>query len=161
MKIISFIQRTQVFNAQGNTGALETKISIIQNNLDITRNFKYKTTSMKISELARFVKDVKKSTAFYRTLLGFDPIYADATIAIFKIGDTKLLIHEVYNDTLDGNLPCENHTAFGVPNLDEKFEKLLSKGLNFEKGPKKFDWGYSAYLRDPDGNLIEIEQQTV
>ena len=35
---------------------------------------------------------------------------------------------------------------------------VVEKGLKFIKGPTSFpDWGYrGAFLRDPDGNLIEL-----
>jgi lactoylglutathione lyase len=48
--------------------------------------------------------------------------------------------------------------SFSVPNVDEMVEVLKQQDIQLVKEPADFpDWGIrSAYLRDPDGNLIEL-----
>jgi catechol 2,3-dioxygenase-like lactoylglutathione lyase family enzyme len=46
----------------------------------------------------------------------------------------------------------------GVEDVDAVVVKLVERGVNIINGPLNHpDWGMrSAYLRDPDGNLIEL-----
>ncbi len=110
---------------------------------------------MKIIEIARFVENVPATTDFYRTLLGVEPAYSDDTIATFKHNGITILIHERYEVGPD-DLPCEDHIGFGVEDVDRTVSELSQKGLKIEFPPCDHDWGRSAYLRDPNGNLIEI-----
>lgn len=50
--------------------------------------------------------------------------------------------------------------TFAVPNLDEAIAQLKSKGVRIVSSPWQFPEGgsISACFRDPDGNLIELEQ---
>lgn len=70
-------------------------------------------------------------------------------------GETKIFIHKTYQPS-EGELPPENHTAFAVENVDAMCNTLIQQGLTLEVPPKDYYWGRSAYLRDPDGHLIEI-----
>ena len=112
---------------------------------------------MKLVELAYFTEDVEAMERFYRTLLGVDAVAKSDDMAIFMNGETKILIHKKYpaSDS-EGELPPENHTAFAVADVDAICATLLNKGLTLEVPPKDYYWGRSAYLRDPNGNLIEI-----
>jgi catechol 2,3-dioxygenase-like lactoylglutathione lyase family enzyme len=40
--------------------------------------------------------------------------------------------------------------------VDATCAELAVAGLKVEVPPKEYYWGYSAYLRDPDGKLIEL-----
>jgi catechol 2,3-dioxygenase-like lactoylglutathione lyase family enzyme len=54
--------------------------------------------------------------------------------------------------------------TFAVPNLDEAIAHLQSKGVGIVSSPSQFSedgitgGAISACVRDPDGNLIELEQ---
>lgn len=113
---------------------------------------------MELSEIAFFTNDVKKMSEYYRRLLGKAPDVADEDIAIFKVGGVSLLIHTNYK-TGAGDLTPENHFAFKVNDLDAACAQLVEQGLSLEVAPRDFDWGRSAYLRDPDGQLIELSQK--
>ena len=112
---------------------------------------------MKIVEVARFVEDVPRATEFYCRLLGVEPVHADSSIAILKHGGVIYLIHERYVPGPD-DLPCEDHIAFGVSSVDEAVQMLFQRGLSVAYPPRDYDWGRSAYLREPGGSLIEIAQ---
>jgi predicted enzyme related to lactoylglutathione lyase len=46
-----------------------------------------------------------------------------------------------------------------VENVDEEYEKLKTKGVNFVEPPKKQYWGgYAALFADPDENLLYLTQ---
>lgn len=110
---------------------------------------------MKLVELAYFTDNVTHMTDFYRSLLGTEPVAASEDMAIFMSGETKVFIHKKY-PTSEGELPPENHTAFAVEDVDATCTSMLGQGLTLEVPPKDYYWGRSAYLRNPDGHLIEI-----
>ena len=113
---------------------------------------------MKLTELAFFTDNVPKMTAFYKGLLGSDPVAQSESMAIFMTGETKIFIHQNYTPAA-GDLPPDNHIAFTVDNVDSACAELLQQGLQLEFPPKDYYWGRSAYLRDPDGHQIEITQK--
>jgi catechol 2,3-dioxygenase-like lactoylglutathione lyase family enzyme len=110
---------------------------------------------MRLYELAYFTDNVQKMTDFYRELLGVEAITQSDDLAIFMSGEIKIFIHRNYPPT-EGALPANNHIAFAVENVDEICDALTKRGLTLEFPPKDYYWGRSAYLRDPDGNQVEI-----
>jgi catechol 2,3-dioxygenase-like lactoylglutathione lyase family enzyme len=112
---------------------------------------------MQLTELAFFAQDVPSMTAFYRGLLGAEPVHQSADLAIFNHQGLQILIHRTYNPGPD-DLPPENHFAFAVTDVDATCASLAAGGMKIELPPRDYDWGRSAYLRDPDGHLIELQQ---
>lgn len=109
---------------------------------------------MELREVAIFTEDVPATTTFYEQLVGA-PIVAEETIAVFDVNGVELLVHETYPDD-DGALPPEDHYAFAVEDLDETFTTLSENGLTVVREPAEYEWGRSAYFRDPDGRLVEL-----
>lgn len=112
---------------------------------------------MKLIELAYFTPNVAEMSAFYQALLGKRPVAESSDMAIFMTGHTKIFIHRTYTPG-SGDLPPENHIAFEVPDVDAACAALVQQGLSIEVPPKDYYWGRSAYLRDPDGHLLELTQ---
>jgi catechol 2,3-dioxygenase-like lactoylglutathione lyase family enzyme len=112
---------------------------------------------MELAEIAHFTDDVAAMRAFYRNLLGTEPIADSAGMAIFAVGPTRIFIHKTY-EPAKGELPPEDHVAFTVPNVDVACERLSRQGLTIEIPPHDYYWGRSAYLRDPDGHVVELIQ---
>lgn len=112
---------------------------------------------MKLIELAYFTPKVAEMIAFYKTLLGTDPVAQSPDMAIFVTGHTKIFIHRTYTPG-PGDLPPENHTAFEVPDVETACSALEAQGMAVEVSPRDYYWGRSVYLRDPDGHLIELTQ---
>lgn len=110
---------------------------------------------MKLTEIAKFTNNVSEMSAFYKQLLNAEPIAESPDMAIYMSGDTKIFIHKLYEPTGD-DLPPENHIAFAVEDVDKVCEELQKQGLKIEIQAKDYYWGRSAYLRDPDDQLIEI-----
>ena len=110
-----------------------------------------------LSEVAYFTDNVPAMTAFYHTLLQTPPAVEAPGLAIFVIGQTKLLIHQTYPPQAD-TPPPENHLALAVENVDRAATELQARGLTLEIPPRDYEWGRSAYLRDPDGHLLELSQ---
>ncbi len=110
---------------------------------------------MKLHELAYFTDNVKGMADFYRGLLGAQAVAQSDDMAIFMSGGTKIFIHRDYPPA-EGELPANNHIAFAVEDVDAACNTLLQHGLTPEVPPRDYYWGRSAYLRDPDGHLVEI-----
>ena len=110
-----------------------------------------------LGEIALFTDDVDGSVAFYRRLLGAPPVAEWPGGAIFAVGDAKLLVHERVV-ALDGGPPNEDHFALSVGDLDATCAKLVADGFAFLVEARDYTWGRSAYLRDPDGRLVELAQ---
>lgn len=116
-------------------------------------------------EIARFCDDVPATTVFYETMLGqkADRVYEGMAEFDLPNGVT-LRIHRTYKKeettTLkDGSeLPCEDHIAFAVPNLEQACEQAATNGLTCEVPQREYQWGKSAYFRDPDGRLVEYQE---
>jgi catechol 2,3-dioxygenase-like lactoylglutathione lyase family enzyme len=106
-------------------------------------------------EIALFTDGVDATRAFYERLLGAPPEASWPGGALFAVGDVKLLVHERSGAPVDGP-PNEDHVALGVPDLEAACAALRADGLSFLVEPRDFPWGRSAYLRDPDGRLVEL-----
>ncbi|TAK13104.1 MAG: VOC family protein [Anaerolineae bacterium] len=113
---------------------------------------------MQLVEAAFFTPDVEGMTVFYRALLGAAPVAESPDMAIFMAGGTKIFIHRTY-EAGEGALPPENHLAFSVPDVDAACASLQAAGVAVQTPAQDYYWGRSAYLRAPDGQLIELIQE--
>jgi catechol 2,3-dioxygenase-like lactoylglutathione lyase family enzyme len=110
-----------------------------------------------LAELALFTDDVAGLSAFYRELTGSAPVAEWPGGALFAVADAKILVHERSEAMTDGP-PNEDHHALTVDDLDGTCAALRAAGLTFLVEPRDYPWGRSAYLRDPDGRLVELAQ---
>ena len=108
-------------------------------------------------ETALFTDDVDAVKAFYARLVGASPVAEWPGGAIFGVGGVKLLVHERAGAP-EGGPPNEDHFALAVADLDATAAELAGEGVTFLVEPREYDWGRSAYLRDPDGRLVELSQ---
>jgi catechol 2,3-dioxygenase-like lactoylglutathione lyase family enzyme len=67
----------------------------------------------------------------------------------------KVLVHERAGEMDDGPRN-EDHFALAVEDVDAVCAELVGRGLELELEPRDYPWGRSAYLRDPDGRLVEL-----
>ncbi len=114
----------------------------------------------KLIEVTLFTGDVQGTVRFYHNLLGLKPVWELKDSAQFDLNGVILLIH-VKGDSekpLLGYPPDRDHFAFGVEDVDKSCAELLLKGIKAEVGPKAFEWGRSAYFKDPGGRLVELHQ---
>lgn len=112
----------------------------------------------RLEEIARFCNDVNRCVAFYEAVLGVRPAsWQPGQTATFMLGRVKLFLHQ-RSEARDPAWPLqdEDHIAFAVEDVDGACKELQSAGLTIEVGPRDFYWGRSAYLRDPDGRLVEL-----
>jgi predicted enzyme related to lactoylglutathione lyase len=112
---------------------------------------------MEFVELAIFTDQVEQVTRFYQNLFNRAPLAQGPGMAIFQLGNTKILIHEKSPEE-PGQVPNQDHFAFGHTDIDTECQRLEQSGFEIAFPPVDYDWGRSAYLRDPDGRLVELNQ---
>jgi catechol-2,3-dioxygenase len=109
----------------------------------------------RIAEVALFTDDVARLTAFYEELLGQPPDSRSEGHATFDLGGAALFIH-VKGNGVEG-VPGGDHVAFAL-DQDAAAERARALGADLV-GPRDFYWGRSAYLHDPDGRAVELQNE--
>ncbi len=115
----------------------------------------------KVGYVILSVRDVPRSTRFYRDLLGL-PVRSEAPGWVeFDMGQMVLVIHPY-----PGMMPFNNSNAmpevvFECRDVTGTYASLRAKGLHFSHPPVKVSQtsqgdGVSAEFRDPDGNRLSI-----
>jgi catechol-2,3-dioxygenase len=110
----------------------------------------------RVAEVALFTEDVAGLTAFYEGLLGRPPESRSDSHASFDLGGTTLFIH-VGGGEAPGGAPNADHVAIAL-DQDDAAERARAGGAEVV-GTQEFYWGRSAYLRDPDGRVIELQSE--
>jgi catechol 2,3-dioxygenase-like lactoylglutathione lyase family enzyme len=126
---------------------------------------------MKFNNVRLLVKDYKKCFKFYTEELGLEPTWGDADgcYASFKVAEGIEGLAIFVSDFMapavgnaDKTQPLgyreKSLVSFEVENVDETYQTLLAKGINFINQPTDMpDWGMRVvHLRDPEENLIEF-----
>jgi catechol 2,3-dioxygenase-like lactoylglutathione lyase family enzyme len=109
----------------------------------------------RIAEVALFTDDIAQLTAFYEELLGQPPDSRSEGHASFDLDGTTLLIH-VKGNGVEG-APDGDHVAFAL-DQDAAADRARALGADLV-GPRDFYWGRSAYLHDPDGRTVELQNE--
>ena len=113
------------------------------------------------------VSDLERSLAFYTQRLGLPLAHRAAHYAQLETGTTRLALFErkAMAETLGRELSAPERGApgfelgFKVANCDAAFAELVAAGVPVETEPITRPWGQrTAYLRDPDGHLIELAE---
>ena len=111
-------------------------------------------TAPRLTELALFTADVPGVTAFYERVLGIAPAEQSDGHAVFALGELVLRIH-VAVEPAPGDPPADDHVAFTVAGPRRACRRAGRAGIPLD-GPRDLPWGRSAYVRDPDGRLVEL-----
>ena len=115
------------------------------------------------------VADQDRSREFYRSLLG-GQVLLEADPVIMKVANTWLTLVTGGGPTDDKpgvslSTPADPERASGflnvrVADIAKVYDEWSAKGAEFLTEPKDHGREIRAYLRDPDGHLIEVGQVT-
>ncbi len=123
---------------------------------------------MHIRELGHIVltvKDLEASTRFYGDLLGLHQVAEMGGTSRFFVGEGgrthhELLIQQTSDPEAKRGVIGLNHFALKVGSTDEELklvlDELAQKEVRVERLVDHGNVTHSAYLRDPDGNSVEL-----
>jgi lactoylglutathione lyase len=113
------------------------------------------------------VEDLDRALNFYTDVLGLQLGHRSGDYAQLNTGATRLAFYtrEAMAKTLGFSLkpPSDEspgfEIGFKVEDVDAAFLELVEKGASPAMPPTTRPWGQrTAYVRDPDGHLIELVQ---
>jgi lactoylglutathione lyase len=117
------------------------------------------------------VSNFKACFLFYRDVMGFQATYGteNDTYADFNTGAVSIALFDQLEMSkavgtshlpLDAVVQDKVCLIFAVKDVDAACQQLTKQGISVIVAPADHPaWGIrSAYLRDPEGNLIEINQ---
>jgi catechol 2,3-dioxygenase-like lactoylglutathione lyase family enzyme len=111
-----------------------------------------------VHHVAIQVDDVDAARVFYSEVLGLTEIERPD----FPVGGAwfRLGRQELHLGAADGHVaPERQHFAVHVADLDATVAAIEAHGVSVRKTGLTFPGaGYQAFLRDPSGNLIELNQ---
>ena len=122
---------------------------------------------MQIKELGHvvlYVRDIERSRMFYRDVLGFREIFGGPSAAVYSSGRThhELLLLAVGPDAQpipQGRRVGMYHFGLKVGDSDDELraarDAVIAAGATIV-GSSDHAVTHSLYLRDPDGNEIEL-----
>lgn len=122
-----------------------------------------------ILETVVYTDDLERAKAFYDSIVGLTPVFADARMAAFDVAGRSMLLLFRRGETLapvetpfgtipphDGSGPL--HVAFSIAaaDLEQWRETLAAHGIEIESEVHWPRGGRSLYFRDPDGHCLEL-----
>ncbi|RIA55117.1 catechol 2,3-dioxygenase-like lactoylglutathione lyase family enzyme [Dichotomicrobium thermohalophilum] len=110
------------------------------------------------------VKSIERTCDFYEQMLGAEVIKYNGGRTALGLGDQKINLHEVGKEfEPKANAPTPGSgdiCLITTASLAQVEQNLLARGVEIEEGPIERTGARgpikSIYIRDPDGNLIEI-----
>jgi predicted enzyme related to lactoylglutathione lyase len=105
-----------------------------------------------------FVADLQAGVAWYRALLGLDPVDVHAQLAMFQVGEARLTVH--INDDYNVSAGVAGSVAYwDVDDVDAVLAGCLDRGGSAHRGPKTiFSGERLCQVLDPFGNLVGFRQ---
>ncbi len=105
-----------------------------------------------------YVSDLKKAAKFYEETLGLEKKYEYSSYVGLQCGNVEIgLIPRLKKEEKVNSISPS--VEFLIDDVDEMYNELKNKGVNFIKELHDEPWGgRQATFTDPDGNILEIVQ---
>lgn len=110
----------------------------------------------RIGAVILLVSDMKRSTRFYRDVLGMKLKEQSKDWTEFSKRGTVLALHPSKKKRIKRNNSML--VGFSVSDFDDVVNGLKKKKVKFYKKPREESFGKHAIIQDPDGHLISIVQ---
>ncbi len=122
----------------------------------------------KVKATVLFVEDFDTCLRFYRDILGLKVGILEATFAAFEMDEQNFVVQGIAAAEKIINVPVAAFEAetgkidrvmlcAQVEDVDEAYETLKAKGVEFTQPPIDQPWGLrGVYFRDPEGNVWEF-----
>lgn len=118
----------------------------------------------RLDHLVLTVQNIERTCAFYERALGMQTVTFGAGRKALQFGQQKINLHEAgkeFDPRARRPTPGSGDLCFIASDpLAEVIEHLRACGVAIEEGPAQragaLGLMQSIYLRDPDGNLIEL-----
>ena len=102
------------------------------------------------------VQDQERALEFYTKKLGLkvftDQPMGDSRWIELKVSGAETLVVLVKNSNHQSQ--ATPAAVFVADNVENTYQELKAKGVEFTQPPKKAPWGEHAILKDSEGNLI-------
>jgi predicted enzyme related to lactoylglutathione lyase len=105
------------------------------------------------------VKDMKRSTAFYRDILGLKLQFETPEWTQLDAGNIGIGLH-AESEHLKSHETNSVQLGFQVDDIHKTVDALKAKGVHIIRPPKKEDFGWLAIFADPDGYHIQLGQMS-
>ena len=118
-------------------------------------------TYVMLGQVARTVRSIEESRAWYGDVLGLPELYAYPGLAFFDLGGVRLMLTD--NDSGGGG--AESILYLRVPDLHSAQQELESRGVEFTHAPHmihRHDDGteeWMAFFQDDEGRPLALMTQ--
>jgi lactoylglutathione lyase len=116
-----------------------------------------------------YVQDVTASVSFYEKAFGFkrkfisekneygELLTGETTLSFASVELAKTNLSNGFLEAKAGDKPFAMEIGFTTPDVNNTVESAVSAGATLVEKPVVKPWGQTvAYVKDPDGFLIEI-----
>jgi len=118
-----------------------------------------------LDHLVLTVKDVNATVGFYVSVLGMEEVVFAGGRRALRFGSQKINLHPAgreFEPKAEWPTPGSADLCFLVESLDDVIARLSEADIPIEEGPVSRSGAVgplrSIYLRDPDGNLLELSE---
>ena len=135
-----------------------------------------------IHHIALHTPDLERLLRFYRDLIGFEEVSraswqgnalidevigvrsSAAKQAMLRAGNVHLELFEYTSPASRAAAPLRpndhgyTHLCLDVTDIEQEFDRLSRAGMVFTRRPGDFGAVKAVYGRDPDGNVVEIQE---
>jgi lactoylglutathione lyase len=119
----------------------------------------------KLDYVILYVRDLDRSIAFYRDIVGLPFKFQESGYAEFATHNVKFALFDraqlsslIGRPATEGG-PC-GEIAIVVDDVDAESTRVRAAGVEILSGPVDRPWGHrTVHFLDPDGNVVEYAQE--